>query len=97
MVFNWSNLQSVDLDLFNDYQKNNFIGGEMPECKACGKEIYYCKTKNGKLIPVNAETIKLEDRVAMDNGREVKFIYGTHISHFSDCPSAKKFRGANNG
>ena len=30
----------------------------MKNCKSCGKEIVFLKTKNGKVIPVNADTIQ---------------------------------------
>lgn len=64
----------------------------MAICEACGKEIYFLKTKNGKLMPVNAETMtSVELRDAQENLTRL-FVYGRHISHFSDCPKAEKFR-----
>lgn len=64
----------------------------MANCKKCGKEIYFLKTKNDKLIPVNRDSISVVDRIAMDNGRDVMFQYGTHISHFATCEFAVEFR-----
>jgi len=55
----------------------------MSECRACGKEIIFLKTTKGKLIPINKETVGMDDQF-YDNER--------HVSHFSDCPEAKKFR-----
>ncbi|HLE87602.1 MAG TPA: hypothetical protein VI727_08035 [Candidatus Brocadiaceae bacterium] len=53
-------------------------------CKSCGKEIVWLKTKNGKNMPVNANTIQ---------GKETIYDHKIgHISHFSDCKDADKFR-----
>lgn len=62
-------------------------------CKGCGADIYFMKTKNDKLIPVDMKTIDVIDRVAMDNGRDVLFDSKRgHISHFATCPKAERFR-----
>lgn len=58
----------------------------MTTCKRCGKSIYFLRTKNDKLIPVDRDSISVVDRIAMDNGREVQFVFKEHISHFSTCP-----------
>jgi len=61
-------------------------------CKACNKEIYFLQTKNGKNIPVNAETLSEEEVKQIANGEKVIFDSKRHISHFADCPEANKFR-----
>lgn len=43
----------------------------------------YLPTKSGKSMPVNAETVEATD---------TEYQHGKHISHFSDCPAAAKFR-----
>lgn len=53
------------------------------QCRACGRDIVFLRTKKGKLIPVNAETVNRED---------MQFEYGRHVAHFSDCPEADTFR-----
>jgi len=69
----------------------------MATCKACGKEIYFLTTKRGNLIPVNAETISVFDRVAVDNHRAIEFDPRKgHISHFADCPRGELFRKKEN-
>ena len=56
----------------------------MKNCKSCGKEIVFLKTKNGKIIPVNADTIQ---------GKETVYDHKVgHMSHFATCPEANKFR-----
>ena len=53
-------------------------------CKSCNKEIVWLKTKNGKYMPVNADTIQ---------GKETIYDYVKgHISHFSTCEDADQFR-----
>lgn len=54
------------------------------KCKSCGKEIVYLKTKNGKIMPINAETIQ---------GKEIIYDHKKgHVSHFSDCSQATTWR-----
>ena len=54
------------------------------KCTSCGKEIKFLRTKNGKTIPINMETIQ---------GNETIYDHTIgHISHFSDCRDANKFR-----
>ena len=54
------------------------------KCKSCDKEIVFLKTRNGKIIPINAETIK---------GKETYYDHKIgHISHFRDCPAANSYR-----
>ena len=53
-------------------------------CKSCNTEIVWLKTKNGKNMPVNADTIQ---------GKETIYDHKIgHISHFSTCKDADKFR-----
>ena len=54
------------------------------KCGSCGHEIVFLKTKKGKFVPVNAETIQGKER-NYDNKIG-------HISHFSSCPQAKDWR-----
>ena len=64
----------------------------MATCKKCGRDIYFLRTKNDRLIPVDKDSISVTDRISMDNGRDVLFIFGVHITHFSTCPFADTFR-----
>lgn len=52
-------------------------------CKACRARIIFLPTAAGKKIPVDADTVDAEDE-----GYE----HGKHVSHFSSCPDADKFR-----
>ena len=64
----------------------------MTTCKKCGRSIYFLRTKNDKLIPVDKDSVPVEERIAIDNGREVMFRFGEHITHFKTCPFADSFR-----
>jgi hypothetical protein len=56
-------------------------------CSACQALIVWFRTKNGKRMPVNAETTKPTDAAhQLDLSR--------HVSHFSTCPAADQFRRA---
>ncbi len=52
------------------------------KCRSCNKEIVFLKTKKGKSIPVNAETIQ---------GKEAVFdVAKGHVPHAEDCPRFDK-------
>lgn len=67
-------------------------------CKSCGKEIVFIKTKLGKQMPVNVESLSLIEKQAYVSGEDLnlKFFFepSRHMSHFADCPQANKFRKA---
>lgn len=53
------------------------------KCRSCNAPIVFLKTAKEKTIPVNAETVKPDDKLY-----DAKF---GHISHFATCPDAAKF------
>lgn len=67
------------------------------KCKACGEEIFFIKTKNGKQMPMNAG-IEISDGNKLLWVDELtgfkKLPAGRkgYSSHFSNCPEAGKFR-----
>lgn len=71
---------------------------EIATCTSCGRDIIWCKTPQGKRMPVDAEPVKggnlrLED--VQDEGPCVyctKAGEGTHVSHFATCPNAAQHR-----
>lgn len=50
----------------------------MSSCRNCGAAITWLKTKNGKNIPVNPETVADGD---------VTFDRQHHVTHFDTCPA----------
>ena len=62
----------------------------------CGQKLIFCKSKKGKDIPVNVESLSEHDIKQLRDNHSVAFRYGEHISHFSDCPNASKFRKGRN-
>ena len=66
---------------------------KITNCKACGAEIVFLPTQNGKANPVNVDSLKPEERNFILAGGELMFIPKSHqMSHFATCPEAKKFR-----
>lgn len=61
----------------------------MTKCKKCGKEILFLKTKTGKLMPVDYESLKEYEKGLPESYLKIQ---KHHISHFSTCPYAKDFR-----
>jgi hypothetical protein len=53
------------------------------KCKSCKAPIVWMKTKTGKNIPVNVESITTD---------ECLFNPVTMVAHFSNCPYAQNFR-----
>lgn len=57
---------------------------EVP-CKSCGMPVVWFRTKNGKRMPVDAETTKPADA-------EHQLDLARHRSHFSTCRDADEWR-----
>jgi len=56
------------------------------KCRRCEAEIGFCETRNGKLMPVDAESLTDEDIEIMGRVVErVDYRYGEHVSHFDTC------------
>lgn len=66
-------------------------------CSACDAAIAFLKTKSGKPMPVDIETVNEQEKQKLVNGEDVPFEFGRHISHFATCPEAKKFRKPKTG
>lgn len=52
-------------------------------CRSCGADIVWLPTVNGSRMPIEFETFEPGD---------VMFEHGKHISHFSRCPHAERWR-----
>lgn len=52
-------------------------------CKYCGSEIIFLKTKKSYRVPVNPETVRLNDSV---------FDAKVHMSHFATCTKTNKLK-----
>ena len=63
----------------------------MALCKSCKAHIVYLKTKSDQYIPVNYNTLTLDERA---NLKTIPVLFNSihHISHFATCPDANKFR-----
>lgn len=57
--------------------------GKSVACKSCGANIFFLPTARGKMMPIDAETVAVDDEVYMP---------AIHRSHFDTCPAAKQFR-----
>lgn len=52
-------------------------------CRSCGAAIVFLRTRKGKLMPVDAETVDHD---------EYQFQHGKHRAHFATCPEADRHR-----
>lgn len=65
------------------------------KCKHCYANIAFVRLKSGKLAPILISS--KEKRFVLTPGdpkQEAKLV-DTYLSHFADCPSAKRFRKEN--
>lgn len=56
---------------------------ERRPCRKCHAPIVMIPTAKGRLMPIDAATYKVGDKL---------FDHTRHISHFSTCPYAEQFR-----
>lgn len=54
-----------------------------PRCRSCGAEIRFLRTRAGKAIPVDIDSVKPSDH---------EFDPDRHMTHFKTCPEAGKWR-----
>ena len=56
---------------------------ETKNCRSCGAAIVWMKTGKGKLMPVNADSVRPGDET---------YTPGIHVSHFATCPQRDSWR-----
>ncbi len=59
------------------------MSNEQVKCRGCGEYIVWLKTKNGKNMPVEPETVDHDDD---------EFDHTKHEAHWGNCPKADQFR-----
>ena len=69
----------------------------MPQCRSCGAEIIWCRTEQGKNMPVDLNkrpdgNLVLEDVEGDTIARYVPKGEGEYVSHFSTCGQAADWR-----
>lgn len=77
----------------------------MSKCKACGADIIWIKTPNGKAMPCDSQKVYFKNttpygslRLVLPDGRlasgewDLESDQYGYVSHFATCPSADKFR-----
>jgi hypothetical protein len=63
------------------------------QCQKCKAEIGWVITRNGKNMPVDAESLSEVDIEILGRvGEKVEYRRGEHVCHFETCPNAKEFR-----
>lgn len=69
------------------------------DCRSCKAAIFWAETETGKRIPIDASTgpdvdanLVIEDGDGGPLARYVARGEGTHITHFTTCPDAKRWR-----
>lgn len=68
-------------------------------CRSCGASIYWCRTPNGKAMPLDPEPVKRVVVVVRAPGpdlpdEEVAKVVETYVPHHATCPKADEFRRA---
>lgn len=62
---------------------------EIKRCRSCKAPIVWMRTRRGKNVPVDADTV---DEAEHDEEGRPMFVYGTHVAHFTTCPNAAQHR-----
>lgn len=60
------------------------------QCRSCKKPVVWVVTKNGKSMPVDAESATEDERKLF--GIRPEHDPKRHISHFATCPQSKDWR-----
>lgn len=56
---------------------------ELSSCRNCDADIVWLRTRSGRNMPVDADSVEPGDD---------EFDAGRHVSHFSTCPDAGRYR-----
>lgn len=82
-------------------------GGNIGQCRSCGKRIIFIRMKSGKNMPVDENFVNYKlaaggkERIATPAGDVVACITGVdareadgfgYVSHFATCPNASQHR-----
>ena len=65
---------------------------KITKCKGCGADIFFIRTKKGKLAPISIAS--MEKRYILTRGdpdQEGKIV-DTYLPHHADCPEVDQFR-----
>ena len=63
---------------------------DVSQCRGCGSDIVFLRTKGRKWIPVNV--VPTDADLRGPNAGEDKFKYRVHQAHFDTCTDAPVFR-----
>ncbi len=62
------------------------------KCRSCGAYIVWLKTKAGKTMPVDADSVDDADAPVGAGEKPLFDANAGHVSHFATCPNADKHR-----
>lgn len=64
------------------------------ECRSCQAPIFFARTRNGKIIPINVDETRMEEWESgpEDDGLPLFTRDCGMEAHFSTCPNADSFR-----
>ena len=62
------------------------------KCKACGRELTFASTPEGKVIPLDMSAPVYELEYDPDAGKYLAVrTSSAHVTHFATCPKASQF------
>lgn len=64
------------------------------ECsgRTCNTQIAFVKTRKGKAMPVDGDSLSDKERDALAAGEMIDYRHGVHVPHHSTCPDVESFR-----
>lgn len=57
----------------------------------CAKPIAFLPTKTGKTMPVDEDSLSIQDMADIEDGKPVLYDGKRHVSHFGTCQFASQF------
>lgn len=72
-----------------DHKRERMV--KMSACRTCGASILFMRTREGRTIPVNEDSVNDESVSVSEDGILI-FNPKTMTSHFATCPDAQKWR-----
>jgi uncharacterized alkaline shock family protein YloU len=61
---------------------------KIAKCKSCEAPIVYLKTRKGATMPVDVDSLAMDEDEIAELDVDTVFEYGVHVSHFATCAHA---------
>jgi hypothetical protein len=67
-------------------------GMTITRCSSCSARIVWMKTVRGNGIPIDVDSLAMNEDEIADLPADTQFEFGVHVAHFMSCPHAAHHR-----